>query len=82
MDLTEIRQLVVPPCPVLDIHVHQLGNFGPRRVSSVAEDAALLLAAIPALIAYNMYRSRIRILDVEMRNFALEITGRFEKVLY
>ncbi len=61
--------------------VTSLAVVAPGLSVALITTAAGLLAAIPALIAYNMYRSRIRILDVEMRNFALEITGRFEKVL-
>ena len=63
------------------MEVTSLAVVAPGLSVALITTAAGLLAAIPALIAYNIYRSRIRNLDVEMRNFALEITGRFEKVL-
>ena len=61
--------------------VTSLAVVAPGLSVALITTAAGLLAAIPALIAYNLYRSRVRDLDVEMKNFALEITGRFERVL-
>ena len=43
--------------------------------------AAGLMAAIPALIAYNIYRNRLRELNVQMKNFALDVTNRLERLL-
>ena len=44
-NLESLRQLVRPPCPVVDIHVHPLDCFGAHRVTSPEEDAGLLVAA-------------------------------------
>ncbi|NKB67189.1 MAG: amidohydrolase family protein [Candidatus Latescibacteria bacterium] len=43
--LAGLRQLVRPPFPALDVHVHPLACFGPHQVASVAADAQLLRAA-------------------------------------
>jgi predicted TIM-barrel fold metal-dependent hydrolase len=42
MRVSEVRSLLNPPWPVLDVHVHPLGNFGPHRVTDAAEDARLM----------------------------------------
>ncbi|MDA0748342.1 MAG: amidohydrolase family protein [bacterium] len=42
MTLSELRKKLTPPCPALDIHVHPLG---PRRTSSIEEDARITLEA-------------------------------------
>jgi biopolymer transport protein ExbB/TolQ len=39
------------------------------------------MAAIPALIAYNVYRNRMRELDTQMKNFALDVSNRLERLL-
>ena len=43
MDLDELRENLKAPCPVLDVHVHPLDNFGMYSVSSAEEDARLLI---------------------------------------
>ncbi|MBI4552256.1 MAG: amidohydrolase family protein [Candidatus Latescibacteria bacterium] len=45
MNLSPLRAHLRPPCPVLDVHVHPLACFEPRRVSSVREDVEILTVA-------------------------------------
>ena len=61
--------------------VTSLAVVAPGISVALITTAAGLLAAIPALIAYNAYRSRIREISVDMKNFALEVTNRFERLL-
>ncbi len=42
MLVSEVRRLLRPPCPALDVHVHPLNCFGPHRVADAREDARLL----------------------------------------
>lgn len=43
--IATLRAHLHPPYPVLDVHVHPLACFGPRRVSSIREDVEILTAA-------------------------------------
>ncbi|MDP6040191.1 MAG: hypothetical protein QGG64_16695, partial [Candidatus Latescibacteria bacterium] len=43
MDFSELRDRLKSPWPALDVHVHPLDNFGMYSVSSVEEDARLLI---------------------------------------
>jgi len=45
MQLNQIRARLRPPCPVIDVHVHPLANFGSTPVESPKQDAQLLLQA-------------------------------------
>lgn len=40
--LTELREKLRPVWPVLDVHVHPMGCFGPHRTTSAREDAMML----------------------------------------
>jgi biopolymer transport protein TolQ len=44
--------------------------------------AAGLFAAIPALVAYNAFTSRIRVLDNEMRNFSADFLNIIKRHLF
>jgi biopolymer transport protein ExbB/TolQ len=41
-----------------------------------------LLAAIPALIAYNLFRNQARSLGNDLRDFSRELSNRIEWILY
>jgi biopolymer transport protein ExbB/TolQ len=43
--------------------------------------AAGLFTAIPALVAYNLFRNAIRDLSTDMKNFALDFTNRLDRML-
>jgi predicted TIM-barrel fold metal-dependent hydrolase len=43
--LSELRAKLLPPCPVLDIHVHPLICFGPYGIESVRQDVRRLREA-------------------------------------
>lgn len=47
-----------------------LGTVGPAISEALIATAAGLLAAIPAVIAFNTFNNRIRVLEAEMENFA------------
>ena len=61
--------------------VTSLAVVAPGISVALVATAAGLMAAIPALIAYNIYRNRLRELNVQMKNFALDVTNRFERLL-
>ncbi|MCZ6473854.1 MAG: MotA/TolQ/ExbB proton channel family protein [SAR324 cluster bacterium] len=61
--------------------VTSLAVVAPGISEALVATAAGLMAAIPALIAYNMYRNRLRELNTELKNFALEMTNRMERTL-
>ena len=61
--------------------VTSLAVVAPGISEALVATAAGLMAAIPALIAYNMYRNRVREMNTEMRIFALEVTNRLERLL-
>jgi biopolymer transport protein TolQ len=44
--------------------------------------AAGLFAAIPALVAYNAFTSRIRVLDNEMRNFSADFLNIIKRYIF
>ena len=66
---------------------HNIGLTGSANLASVAPGisealvatAAGLAAAIPAVIAYNHFASRIRVLDSEMTNFAADFLNILER---
>ena len=61
--------------------VTSLAVVAPGISEALVATAAGLVAAIPALIAYNVFRNRIREVNGQMKNFALDITNRLERLL-
>ena len=61
--------------------VTSLAVVAPGISEALVATAAGLMAAIPALIAYNIYRNRLRELNTQMKNFALDVTNRLERLL-
>ncbi|MBI3991803.1 MAG: MotA/TolQ/ExbB proton channel family protein [Candidatus Lambdaproteobacteria bacterium] len=61
--------------------VTSLAVVAPGISEALVATAAGLMAAIPALIAYNVFRNRIRDYTTGMKNFALDLTNRLERVL-
>ena len=55
-----------------------LASVAPGISEALVATAAGLLAAIPALIAYNYYRNYSRRLGNNMKEFSLELTNRIE----
>jgi biopolymer transport protein TolQ len=68
---------------------HDIGASGVTSLAVVAPGisealiatAGGLATAIPALIAYNAFRNRVRDASAAMKNFALDITNRMERLL-
>ncbi|MBF0280341.1 MAG: MotA/TolQ/ExbB proton channel family protein [SAR324 cluster bacterium] len=61
--------------------VTSLAVVAPGISEALIATAAGLLAAIPALIAYNYFRSAARSQGEAMRNFSLELNNRMEWVV-
>ncbi len=61
--------------------VTSLAIVAPGISEALVATAAGLMAAIPALIAYNVFRNKIRDFDTTMKNFALDLTNRLERIL-
>lgn len=61
--------------------VTSLAVVAPGISEALVATAAGLMAAIPALIAYNMFRNRLREITTHMKNFALDVTNRLERLL-
>lgn len=61
--------------------VTSLAVVAPGISEALVATAAGLMAAIPALIAYNFYRNIVRELNTEMKNFALDVSNRLERLL-
>lgn len=61
--------------------VTSLAVVAPGISEALVATAGGLLAAIPALVAYNYYRNRIRDITSQMKNFALELINRFDRIL-
>jgi len=61
--------------------VTSLASVAPGISEALVATAAGLLAAIPALMAYNHFRNQARILTNTMRNFGMELTNRFEWIM-
>ncbi len=62
--------------------ITSLAAVAPGISEALIATAAGLLAAIPALMAFNHYRNKVRNLGGQMRDFSLELTNRIEWVLY
>ncbi len=61
--------------------VTSLAVVAPGISEALVATAAGLMAAIPALIGYNLSRSRVREFTTQMKIFALEVTNRLERLL-
>jgi len=61
--------------------VTSLASVAPGISEALVATAAGLLAAIPALMAYNYFRNQARLLTNTMRNFGMEVTNRFEWIV-
>jgi biopolymer transport protein TolQ len=61
--------------------VTSLAVVAPGISEALVATAAGLMAAIPAVIFYNIYRTRLRELNTQMKNFALDVTNRLERLL-
>jgi biopolymer transport protein TolQ len=61
--------------------VTSLAVVAPGISEALVATAAGLATAIPSLIAYNMFRNRVRDASASMKNFALDITNRMERLL-
>jgi biopolymer transport protein TolQ len=61
--------------------VTSLAVVAPGISEALISTAAGLATAIPALIAYNSFRNRVRDASATMKNFALDITNRMERLL-
>ncbi|MFI5400658.1 MAG: MotA/TolQ/ExbB proton channel family protein, partial [SAR324 cluster bacterium] len=61
--------------------VTSLAVVAPGISEALVATAAGLATAIPALIAYNSFRNRVRDVSASMKNFALDITNRMERLL-
>lgn len=61
--------------------VTSLSVVAPGIAEALLATAAGLAAAIPSLIAYNMFRDRLRSQGVKMRNFGLDMVNRMERIL-
>ncbi|MEC9360431.1 MAG: MotA/TolQ/ExbB proton channel family protein [SAR324 cluster bacterium] len=62
--------------------VTSLASVAPGISEALVATAAGLLAAIPALMAYNHFRNQTRILANSMRNYGMELTNRFEWIVH
>ena len=61
--------------------VTSLAVVAPGISEALVATAAGLFAAIPALVAYNLFRNGIRDLSTDMKNFALDFTNRLDRML-
>ena len=61
--------------------VTSLAVVAPGISEALVATAAGLATAIPALIAYNAFRNRVRDASAAMKNFALDLTNRMERLL-
>jgi len=61
--------------------VTSLAVVAPGISEALVATAAGLFTAIPALVAYNLFRNQIRESSTEMKNFALDFTNRLDRML-
>lgn len=69
---------------------HAIGAMGTANIAAVAPGvaealvatAAGLFAAIPAVMAYNYYLNRVRIMANEMESFSAEVINRVESHMF
>ncbi len=62
--------------------VTSLAAVAPGISEALIATAAGLLAAIPALMGYNHYRNRVRLMSNAMRDFGSELSNRLEWILH
>ena len=67
--------------------INKMGNANLATVSKPISEALIatalgLFAAIPALVAYNAFNSRIRVLDNEMRNFSADFLNIIKRHIF
>ena len=56
-----------------------IGAVAGGIAEALVNTAAGLVAAVPALIAYNNFNGRLRVVKAEMRDFALEFLNLAER---
>jgi biopolymer transport protein TolQ len=61
--------------------VTSLAVVAPGISEALVATATGLFTAIPALVAYNLFRNAIRESSTEMKNFALDFTNRLDRML-
>jgi biopolymer transport protein TolQ len=61
--------------------VTSLAVVAPGISGALVATAAGLATAIPALVAYNAFRNRVRDASAAMKNFALDLVNRMERLL-
>jgi biopolymer transport protein TolQ len=67
--------------------IYQVGNANLATVARPISEALIatavgLFAAVPALVAYNAFNSRIRVLENEMRNFTADFLNIIKRHLF
>jgi biopolymer transport protein TolQ len=67
--------------------IYQIGNANLATVARPISEALIatavgLFAAVPALVAYNAFNSRIRVLENEMRNFSADFLNIIKRHLF
>src|SRR5207237_8312594 len=67
--------------------IYAAGNANLATVARPISEALIatavgLFAAIPALVAYNAFNSRIRVLDNEMRNFSADFLNIIKRHIF
>ena len=67
--------------------IYAAGNANLATVARPISEALIatavgLFAAIPALVAYNSFSSRIRVLDNEMRNFSADFLNIIKRHIF
>ncbi len=67
--------------------IYRMGNANLATVAKPISEALIatamgLFAAIPALVAYNAFNSRIRVLDNEMRNFSADFLNIIKRHIF
>ncbi len=62
--------------------VTSLAAVAPGISEALVATAAGLLAAIPALMAYNYFRNQARLLANSMRDFSMELANRIEWIVH
>jgi biopolymer transport protein TolQ len=67
--------------------IYQVGNANLATVARPISEALIatavgLFAAVPALVAYNAFNSRIRVLENEMRNFSADFLNIIKRHIF
>ena len=61
------------------VGVTSLAVVAPGISQALVATAAGLAVAVPALVAYNLFRQRLRKISGQMQNFALELRNRYQR---